>query len=83
MVGNVAFCLLRSKFCMSCKTSRNFGKDLERSFAYSDSSKNHEEQVISLDRTRFVRFEDGAELAAVIREVMYEGDKCTSLFDVQ
>ncbi len=33
----VAFCLLRSKFCISCKTSRNFGKVLERSFAYSDS----------------------------------------------
>ena len=56
---------------------------MERSFAYSDSFKNHEEQVINLDRTRFVRFEDCAELAAVIREVMYEGDKCTSLFDVQ
>ena len=36
----VAFCLLRSKFCISCKTSRNFGKDFERSFAYSDSFMN-------------------------------------------
>ncbi len=46
-------------------------------------NKNHEEQVISLYRTRFFRIEDGAELAAVIREVMYEGGKCTSLFDVE
>ena len=46
---------------MSCKTSRNFGKDLE------------------VTRCQ----EDGAELAAVIREIMYEGDKCTGLFDVQ
>ena len=36
----VFFCLLTSKFCMSCKTSRNFGNDLERSFAYSDSFMN-------------------------------------------
>ncbi len=36
----VAFCLFRSKLCMSCKTSRNFGKKLENSFAYSDSFMN-------------------------------------------
>ena len=43
-------------------------------------NKNHEEQVINLYHTRFFRIEDGAELAAMIRKVMYEGGKCTSLF---